>query len=284
MRIISGARKGKLLHTLEGHDTRPMPDMAKGAIFNIIRSRVAKARVLDLFCGTGTLGMEALSNGADAVVFVEANPAAVSLLKRNIHSIQAEPRTAILPFTAGKAVKQFKNQEEYFDIIFADPPFVAMKYFTQPIKDDSLSMAELVAILQGRLSMMACWCCGMNPATNSNRCRGSGRCPNAIRRGGTAVRRWLLCCGMTIRPRSLCFRWKRISADTGRKTWIKTWRCVLAAVVQMPRMTAMMLTKAARTWMKPEGIQRTLWPSFRNGIAKPFTLLPSLLINGSLTY
>lgn len=153
MRIISGARKGKLLHTLEGHDTRPMPDMAKGAIFNIIRSRVAKARVLDLFCGTGTLGMEALSNGADAVVFVEANPAAVSLLKRNIHSIQAEPRTAILPFTAGKAVKQFKNQEEYFDIIFADPPFVAMKYFTQPIKDDSLSMAELVAILQGRLSM-----------------------------------------------------------------------------------------------------------------------------------
>ncbi|HTL51990.1 MAG TPA: 16S rRNA (guanine(966)-N(2))-methyltransferase RsmD [Planctomycetota bacterium] len=144
MRIISGARKGKLLHTLEGLETRPMPDMAKGAIFNIIRTRVPGARVLDLFSGTGTLGVEALSNGAAKVTFVEANPAAVTLLKRNLHKIQAEPKSDVVEGFAGRAVKQLKNRREQFNLIFADPPFVFMKQFAVPMKEDIYSMADVI--------------------------------------------------------------------------------------------------------------------------------------------
>ncbi|MGH7143773.1 MAG: 16S rRNA (guanine(966)-N(2))-methyltransferase RsmD [Planctomycetota bacterium] len=152
MRIISGARKGKQLQTLEGLDTRPTPDLVKGAVFNIIRPRVQGARVLDVFSGTGTLGIEALSCGAKHASFVEGNLAAVALLKRNLHGIQAERVSAVYALPAGKALKQMEKRGEQFEIVFLDPPFAFLKDCTARMKDDFLSMGELIAVTRELLA------------------------------------------------------------------------------------------------------------------------------------
>ena len=120
MRIISGKYKGKevLGYQLEG--TRPTQDRVKESLFAMIQNEVGEAKVLDLFAGTGNLGLEALSNGARHCTFVDDNPKAVQTIKKNMDNLN-------IPTNQNKVIlsdyQAFLNQDkESYDVIFLDPP------------------------------------------------------------------------------------------------------------------------------------------------------------------
>lgn len=118
-RIISGCAKGKRLKTLKGNLVRPTSDKVRGAIFNMLGDVVIGADVLDLFSGTGALGIEALSRGANGVVFVDDNPRCISVIKDNLKNTGFI--AGVIRGNVNKAIK--KLEKDRFGIVFADPPY-----------------------------------------------------------------------------------------------------------------------------------------------------------------
>ena len=119
MRVISGMARGRKLKELSGFDIRPTSDMVKESIFNIIQFDVEGRRVLDLFAGTGQLGIEALSRGARSVVFVDSSPDAVKMIKDNIDLCGFSEASTIYRRDA----LVYLEYCESFDLIFIDPPY-----------------------------------------------------------------------------------------------------------------------------------------------------------------
>ncbi len=126
MRIIAGQAKGLALHSPAGCSTRPMDGRSRGALFNILLPRLAGARVLDLYAGTGSLGLEALSRGAQACVFVEKDRAAARLIEENLERSRLAGGE-VLATPSVLAVKTLAAREAAFDLVFFDPPFAAGK-------------------------------------------------------------------------------------------------------------------------------------------------------------
>ncbi len=122
LRIVSGARRGFKLFTLPGLATRPMGERARQAVFNVLTSRVEGAAVLDLFSGSGVLGLEALSRGAARVVFVENAPDALAVIRRNIEKLDLSDRTRVLRTDALRPAS-YAAEAASSDIIFIDPPY-----------------------------------------------------------------------------------------------------------------------------------------------------------------
>ncbi len=122
MRIIAGALKGRVLAPVQGR-TRPTAARVREAIFNILGAAVAEARVLDLFAGTGALGIEALSRGAAAAVFVEDHPEALKGLRRNLETLGLLDRSQVLPLPVAAALRKLAARGEPFDLVFLDPPY-----------------------------------------------------------------------------------------------------------------------------------------------------------------
>lgn len=120
MRIISGQFKGRKLKTLDGMNTRPTADRVKESLFNILGSRVYDANVLDLFAGSGSLGLEALSRGAVNCVFVDSSKAAINIVEENIKLCRQEKNSRLINKDYMEALKLIN---EKFDIIFVDPPY-----------------------------------------------------------------------------------------------------------------------------------------------------------------
>ncbi|MBQ9097070.1 MAG: 16S rRNA (guanine(966)-N(2))-methyltransferase RsmD [Clostridia bacterium] len=120
MRVISGSARGAKLKTIEGNDTRPTTDKVKGAIFNILANDVYGKKVLDLYAGSGALGIEALSRGADMAVFAEKNAAAVEIIKKNLEHTKLVDKAKILKNDVFAVIK---TASEKFDLIFLDPPY-----------------------------------------------------------------------------------------------------------------------------------------------------------------
>ena len=120
MRIISGQARGRKLKTLEGLDTRPTLDRTREALFNILQQRVRDARVLDLFAGTGQLGIEALSRGAQRAVFVDRRTDAVKLIRENLALTRLEEGAQVV---CGDSMAYLNALREKFDLIFLDPPY-----------------------------------------------------------------------------------------------------------------------------------------------------------------
>lgn len=120
MRIISGNFKGRKLKTLEGMNTRPTADRIKESLFNILGSKVYDSKVLDLFAGSGALGLEALSRGACFCVFIDSSKDAISIVKDNINLCKQENNSKIINKDYLVALKSL---EDKFDIIFVDPPY-----------------------------------------------------------------------------------------------------------------------------------------------------------------
>ena len=132
MRIISGTAKGRKLCPPPLHDKsiRPTSDRAREALFNILGNRVADARVLDLFAGTGAFGLEALSRNAQSVVFVDNSPLALKLIRKNIQlcvPASSEPSaTEVIKhdLTRSLPISKFsQDTSSGFDLIFVDPPY-----------------------------------------------------------------------------------------------------------------------------------------------------------------
>lgn len=123
MRIITGTAKGFKLKAPRGLDVRPTGDRVKESIFNIIKSSVMSADVLDLFAGTGNLGLEALSRGANSAVFVDSASSSLSVVKENaLHTCLAE-RAEFIKSDAVKAIDRLFDTGRTFDLIFCDPPY-----------------------------------------------------------------------------------------------------------------------------------------------------------------
>ncbi|MDR7865389.1 MAG: 16S rRNA (guanine(966)-N(2))-methyltransferase RsmD [Sporomusaceae bacterium] len=123
MRIITGTAKGLKLKTPRGQDVRPTTDRVKESLFAILADRVAGAAVADLFAGTGNLGLEALSRGAAAAVFVDASPASIALIRDNAAKARLAERAEIHRKDALAAVGHFARSGRTFDLIFCDPPY-----------------------------------------------------------------------------------------------------------------------------------------------------------------
>jgi 16S rRNA (guanine(966)-N(2))-methyltransferase RsmD len=122
MRIIAGAFKGRRLAPVKGR-IRPTAAMVREAVFNILGAGVPGERVLDLFAGTGALGIEALSRGAAAAVFVEEHPQSLKVLRRNLEDLGLLDQTTVWPLPVAAALKKLAARGERFGLAFLDPPY-----------------------------------------------------------------------------------------------------------------------------------------------------------------
>lgn len=123
MRIITGSAKGTKLKAPRGNQTRPTADRVKESIFNILGRIVEDAKVLDLFGGTGNLGLETLSRGAESAVFIDKSPASINLIKENSIITKLGGRTEVIKTDSLKALDRFIQDGRQFDLIFCDPPY-----------------------------------------------------------------------------------------------------------------------------------------------------------------
>jgi 16S rRNA (guanine966-N2)-methyltransferase len=122
MRIIAGALKGRRLAPVHGR-IRPTAAKVRESVFNILGDAVLGVRVLDLFAGTGALGIEALSRGAAATVFVEDHPGALKVLRRNLEDLGLGGQATVWPLPVMAALKKLAGRGEGFDLAFLDPPY-----------------------------------------------------------------------------------------------------------------------------------------------------------------
>ena len=120
MRVITGKARGVQLKTPEGLQTRPTTDRVKEALFSIIQFEIPCARVLDLFGGTGQLGIEALSRGAKSAVFVDESEKACALIKENLRRTKMLEDAKVV---RSDYMQYLQNCREQFDIVFLDPPY-----------------------------------------------------------------------------------------------------------------------------------------------------------------
>ena len=142
MRVISGTARGTKLHALDVPQLRPMLDRVKESLFNIIRDRLDGVPVLDLFSGSGALGIEALSRGAASCLFVEQDPKLVGLLRRNVEKCHMTDRCRVLEADFFALPGQCPPAGALpADVVFADPPYAVV--------DDPNRRAELFGVLEG---------------------------------------------------------------------------------------------------------------------------------------
>ena len=147
MRIITGSAKGKRLLTLEGDATRPTSDRIKEAMFSSIQFDIEGRRVLDLFAGCGQLGLEALSRGAESVMFVDASAEAMDIVKKNIAATGFQNRCRTLISDYRNYLRKAGGKTKPFDLVFLDPPY-AMQACTDAmirlVREDLLAPGAIV--------------------------------------------------------------------------------------------------------------------------------------------
>jgi len=123
MRIIGGELKGKKLALFRGTAIRPTADRTREAVFNIIAAKVPVANVLDLFAGTGAFGLEALSRGAVAAVFIDNAPSAIATIEKNITACRVPDRARVINWDIIRNLNCLASASPAFDIVFLDPPY-----------------------------------------------------------------------------------------------------------------------------------------------------------------
>ncbi|KAG6559153.1 Ribosomal RNA small subunit methyltransferase D [Candidatus Rhabdochlamydia oedothoracis] len=123
LRILGGDFRGRLLKSPKTLLTRPTLAVLRKAVFDILHDKIKDALFLDLFAGSGAMGIEALSRGASHVTFVDKNQLATRCLKENIQLLQLEKHCSILPCSYKRALKQLVKKELQFDIAYIDPPY-----------------------------------------------------------------------------------------------------------------------------------------------------------------
>ena len=130
MRIVGGSRRGARIFAPKGRDTRPTSDRVREAVFGILGS-VDGLTVLDLFAGSGALGLEALSRGAASATFVESDPAALEAIKRNLAKLELEGGRIV----RSDAMKHLARTPERYDVAFLDPPYEMVESLRMPLAE-----------------------------------------------------------------------------------------------------------------------------------------------------
>ena len=147
MRVIAGTYRSRILKSLKGLALRSTSDRLRETLFNVLGSSVTGSRFLDLFAGTGAIGIEALSRGAAEVVFVENHPPAMALVRRNLASLGIRSGATVLALDAHRALEKLASRQKRnavrFDFIFLDPPYAAAKDYSRVL--EFLGSADLLA-------------------------------------------------------------------------------------------------------------------------------------------
>jgi len=123
MRVTGGALKGRRLLAPKGAEIRPMRDQVRAALFNVLGDLVRGSRFLDLFAGTGSVGIEALSRGAEHAVFVDRDPQAIKLIKENLENLDLVGRATVRREDVFVALERLHRQGRKFDLVFIGPPY-----------------------------------------------------------------------------------------------------------------------------------------------------------------
>ena len=123
MRVIAGSRRHLILKTVPGMDVRPTQDRTKETLFNILNPYLADCRFLDLFSGSGAIGIEALSRGAKDVIMVEQSAESLACIKENLKTTRLTEEARLLGTDVFRAIPQLETEGKAFDIIFMDPPY-----------------------------------------------------------------------------------------------------------------------------------------------------------------
>ncbi len=152
MRVIAGSAKSMPLKTIPGMETRPTTDRIKETLFNMLQSYMCRCRFLDIFSGSGGIGIEALSRGADFCAFVEKNRKAVKIIEENLKFTRLEDRARIFDRDAMTALRLLEG-EELFDCIFMDPPYDQglEKQVLTVLKDASYVNEDTLIIVEASL-------------------------------------------------------------------------------------------------------------------------------------
>ncbi|MCI9622128.1 MAG: 16S rRNA (guanine(966)-N(2))-methyltransferase RsmD [Lachnospiraceae bacterium] len=147
MRVIAGTARSLPLKCIEGLDTRPTTDRIKETLFNMLQQDIPGCRFLDLFAGTGAIGIEALSRGAREAVFVEHQQKAAACIKENLSFTKLSDRARVLKADVVPALYQLER-EEAFDIIFMDPPY------GQGLEQQALAILQNSALADGQTTVI----------------------------------------------------------------------------------------------------------------------------------
>ena len=156
MRIIAGERKGHTIFAPRGRETRPTSDRVRENVFNIVAPWVEDARVLDLYAGSGAMGLEALSRGAASAVFVESDYDAVRAIERNLDKLRLT-RATILRLETVTALAQESAVGRKYDLVLVDPPYAMTsfdglaRYLPRVLADDGLVVIETAKRIEPEL-------------------------------------------------------------------------------------------------------------------------------------
>lgn len=152
MRVISGSARGRRLFTPANHRVRPTADRVKEALFNILTGLVdfPGCRVLDIFAGTGNLGIESLSRGAGVAVFVDSHRESTALVRKNLNLVGLEARGRVIEREALTALGMLENEGEQFDLVLLDPPYAQglAEKILQRLADSSLLHAGSIVMAE----------------------------------------------------------------------------------------------------------------------------------------
>ena len=123
MRVIAGSAKGTQLNSVKGIKTRPIQDRIKASLFNILSGVIPDSRVLDLFAGTGAIGIEALSRGAKSCIFIDNNTSAVQIIKKNLEATRLLNKAQVIKYDVFEIIPYFEKNNMQFDLVLASPPY-----------------------------------------------------------------------------------------------------------------------------------------------------------------
>lgn len=148
MRVVAGLAKGTALSAPKGRNTRPTADRVKESMFAVIQFEVADRRVLDLFAGSGALGIEALSRGAAYAVFVDESPQAAASIRENLAAAKFAEKARMMKCGYGAALSSLKGEQ--FSLVFMDPPYAAGVYekALSALMENGLLTLDAIVVLE----------------------------------------------------------------------------------------------------------------------------------------
>jgi 16S rRNA (guanine(966)-N(2))-methyltransferase RsmD len=153
MRVIAGKARRLQLRTPEGFDTRPTTDKTKETLFNILNPYLADSDFLDLYSGSGAIGIEALSRGAKYAAFVEDNKVALDCIKANLRFTKLEGSGDILAHSVLEAIRLLEIKGKVFDVIFMDPPYNRMleKEVLLALQNSNIIYCDTIIVVEASL-------------------------------------------------------------------------------------------------------------------------------------
>jgi 16S rRNA (guanine(966)-N(2))-methyltransferase RsmD len=134
MRIISGLYRGFRLRSLKGAHLRPTSDQMRETLFDVLGPAIGGARFLDVYAGSGAVGLEALSRGAGQVVVVENHRAAVEMIERNLQTLGASPGVRVMNCQAATGLERLAGEGAQFDYVFVDPPYAEIGEYHRALR------------------------------------------------------------------------------------------------------------------------------------------------------